>query len=217
MIANPVAPFHTLAELHRQLGEVPLDRIRLHPSPGTATETDLRKTGRPLCELIDGVLVEKAMGDRESLLAFFLGRRIGNHVEAHDLGHLLGADGYIRIDHQQIRAPDVTFIPWANFPGEQLPEEAYWSVTPGLIVEVLSPGNTLAEIDRKLGEFFGIGCPLAWIIDPVSQTAKVYSSPSEFVMLTRTDGVLDGGTVLPGFSLPLAEVFAVITRKPKGK
>lgn len=203
------------AELHRRLGEIPLERIRTRPAPGTATEADLLKPHGPTCELIDGVLVEKPVGTRESLLGLFIGHAVLSHVEPDDLGVVLGADGFIRVGPGQLRAPDVTFIPWSSFPDEELPEEAYWSVAPGLVVEVLSPTNTKAEIDRKLAELFGVGCKLAWVIDPETQAAKVYTSAKRVKELDKT-GTLDGGRVLPGFRLPLADLFAA-TRRRKGK
>lgn len=208
-------PPHTVAELHARLGGIPLERIRMIPPPGTATDGDLEKSNGPTCELIDGVLVEKAMGDRESMLGVYIGRLISNHIAQDDLGVVLGSDGFIRMGEGLVRAPDVTFIPWSAFPNGEIPEdEAYWSVAPGLIVEVLSPGNTRAEIDRKMNEFFAVGCKLAWVIDPRAKTAKVYTSAKRFKELDAT-GTLDGGKVLPGFKLPLAELFAV--GKPRKK
>src|SRR5262245_22754854 len=91
-------PTDTFDALHARLGRVPLTRIRTKPAPGTATEKDLLKPHGPICELIDGVLVEKAMGDRESLLGMYIGRLIGNHVELEELGVVLGADGFIRVE-----------------------------------------------------------------------------------------------------------------------
>jgi Uma2 family endonuclease len=92
-------------------------------------------------------------------------------------------------------------------PDGELPREAYWMVAPGLIVEVLSPGNTKAEIDRKLKQLFSVGCQLAWVIDHRAKTAKVYSSPKRFKELDQS-GTLDGGKVLPGFKLVLDDLFA---------
>jgi Uma2 family endonuclease len=196
------------AELVARLGDIPLDRIRTRPAPGSATEEDLLKAQKPTCELIDGVLVEKAMGDGESLLAMYIGRQLGNHVDAGDLGALLGADGVYRLEGRQLRAPDVSFIPWSAFPDGEAPmDEAYWSVTPALIVEVLSPRNTTAEIDRKLREFFAVGTSLAWVVDPRARSARVYTSLKRMRELDST-GMLDGGKVLPGFKLPLADLFA---------
>jgi Uma2 family endonuclease len=197
----------TFEALHVRLGLVPLNRIRTRPAPGTATEEDLERADKPICELIDGVLVEKPMGTWESLLGAHVARLLGNHVEANDLGIVLGADGHIRVSERQIRAPDATFIPWASLPDGELPREAYWMVAPGLIVEVLSPGNTKAEIDRKLNQLFSVGCQLAWVIDPRAKTAKVYSSPKRFKELDQS-GTLDGGKVLPGFKLVLDDLFA---------
>lgn len=210
-MSTATAPF-SVADLLHQLGDIPPKRVRMSPLPGTATETDLRhNTGTP-CELIDGTLVEKAMGNRESLFAAELVALIRQFVRATDSGVILGADGYIRISDEKVRAPDLTYIPWSAFPNEELPEEAYWSVGPGLVIEVLSPGNTDAEIDRKLRELFSVGCQLAWVIDPDTKTARVYTSAKKFKRLTEAD-TLDGAKVLPGFKLKLKDLFAVATRK----
>jgi Uma2 family endonuclease len=214
MIVRAATRPETFADLHRRLGGIPLDRIRTHPAPGTATEADLLKPDGRICELIDGVLVEKPVGDRESLLGGYLVHLFWSHVEPEDLGIVLGADGFIRVEEGLLRAPDVTFIPWSALPGGELPEEAYWSVAPGLVVEVLSPGNTKPEIDRKLTELFSVGCKLAWVIDPDTRTAKVYTSAKRFKELDAT-GTLDGGKVLPGFKLPLADLFAATRRRKK--
>ena len=203
------------ADLHERLGGVPLTRIRMKPPPGTATEEDLLRLHGPACELIDGVLVEKPMGALESLLAMYIVGLMRSQVEAGDLGVVLGEAGFIRLGEDHVRAPDVTFVPWAEFPNGEVPEdEAFWSVAPGLIVEVLSPGNTKAEIDRKLGEFFAAGCKLAWVIDPRSRTAKVYTSAKKFKELDES-GTLDGGKVLPGFKLKLADLFASTKRRKR--
>lgn len=215
MIVRFTKMIETFADLHRRLGEVPLDRIRMKPAPGTATEDDLLRAPKPICELIDGVLVEKPMGARESLLAAYVIGLLRNHIEPDDLGVVLGEAGFLRVMPGQVRAPDVTFIPWSAFPGGEIPEgEAFWSVAPGLIVEVLSPTNTKAEIDRKLRELFAAGCKLAWVIDPESRTAKVHTSAARFKEL-GPDGVLDGGRVLPGFKLALADLFAATKRRKK--
>lgn len=215
MIAKAVHVPSNFAELLQQLGDIPPGRIRLKPPPGQATEKDLDTPNGRMCELIDGVLVEKAVGSLESMLGLTIGGLISVHVRTADLGVVLGADGYIRVGTGLVRAPDVTFIPWASFPDEELPREAYWTVAPGLVVEVLSPGNTKAEIDRKLRELFAAGCKLAWVIDPRKQSAQVHTSAAKFKSF-GPDGILDGGRVLPGFKLPLADLFAA-TKRRKGK
>jgi len=204
------------AELHARLGGVPLERIRMTPFPGSATEADLENNRGLTCELIDGVLVEKAMGTRESLLGIWIATQILNYVDSDDLGVVLGEAGFIRLKTGQVRAPDATFIPWSSFPDEELPPEAYWSVKPSLIVEVLSSDNTKAEIDRKLGEFFAFGCKRAWVIDPKARTAKVHTSVARFQIVDE-NGILNAGRALPGFKLYMSDLFAKLKRRKPSK
>lgn len=92
--------FITAAEMQEQLGGIPLERIRMMPPPGFATEEDLLRVqdseGRT-CELIDGVLVEKTTGYFESRIAAALIFFLETLLEQHDLGIVLGADGTLRI------------------------------------------------------------------------------------------------------------------------
>jgi Uma2 family endonuclease len=91
---------------------------------------------------------------------------------------------------------------------------AYWSIAPALAVEVLSPTNTKAEIDRKLRELFVAGIKLAWVINPDTRRAKIYTSAKRFKEIDET-GTLEGGKVLPGFTLPLAKLFAATRQRKK--
>lgn len=208
--------FDTFGELLERLGGIPLERIRMEASPGTATEKDVLavRAGpeRRLCELVDGVLVEKAMGVTASLLTIVIAQKMRNFIEKDNLGVVLGADGMIRTFSDQVRIPDVSFLAWNRYPGEEVPDEGISSFVPNLAVEVLSPGNTKAEIDRKLRDYFLAGVELAWVIDPKMQTAKSYTSPEDVQRISKT-GYLDGGMVLPGFRLSLKELFACTKRR----
>lgn len=204
-------PVETLAELMDQLGNVPLSRVRMHPPPGTATEDDLvvasRRRGGQVVELIDGVLVEKAMGTREALLGGLLVHLLWDFLEVHKLGMALPGDAWLRLMPGLVRAPDVAFISWKNMPGGKFPRDRVAQLAPDLAVEILSQGNTRQEIDRKLREFFLSGTKLAWVIDPRKETAKVYRAPDEVRGVGKM-GTLDGEDVLPGFQLPLRNLFA---------
>ncbi len=203
-------PPETIAELHERLGFVPLHRIRMDPLPGTATEADVIRHldggNKRLYELVDGTLVEKAVGTRESILAVAIIIRLGQYVEEHKLGLVSGADGPYRMLLGNVRYPDVTFVPRSAFPGGKVPREAIWSVVPALAIEVLSESNTPKEIDRKLGELFALGCQCCWVIDPEDQTARVYTEPKAYSEL-QSDDTLLGDPMIPGFRLPLMEIF----------
>ena len=179
-----------------------------------ALEQDMKLAGTIAYDTIDGVLVEKAMATRESLLAARIIQVLGLHVDELDSGVVLGADGMLRLEPGLVRIPDVSFISWDNIPGEEMPKDAIASLAPDLAVEVLSKKNTLAEIDRKLRDYFLAGTKLAWVIDPKTRTAKVHTTAARFREL-GPDGVLDGGRVLPGFKLALTDLFAATKRRKK--
>jgi Uma2 family endonuclease len=216
--SGPVVGFPatwTMVDLQRHLGDIPLERILLYRAPGTATEEDaiwLDEHEDRVCELVDGVLVEKPMSTYESLLAAILIRLIGNYLDSHNLGVLLGADGQLRILPTKLRLPDVSFIRWERFPGGKLPNERVYQVAPDLAVEIISEGNTPAEMQIKLDEYFEAGVRLVWYIDPRSRTATVYTARNQATTLD-VDGVLAGGEVLPGFTLRLGELFERADRR----
>jgi len=198
----------TLADLRKRLGGISLERIWFHPAPGTATEKDVveaEERENRLCELVDGTLVEKAVGFEEARLALRLGRLIDTYVDQNDLGICVGADGMMRIAAGLVRIPDLSFIAWDKLPGRESPQEPIPDLAPDLAVEVLSEGNTKAEMARKVREYFAAGVRLVWLIDPRKRTARVFSA-LEKSALVRADQALDGGDVLPGFVLPLSDL-----------
>jgi Uma2 family endonuclease len=202
----------TLDDLHAHLGRVPLERIRLKPPPGEATEqdvVDLEVHTDRLYELIDGTLVEKAMGWIESILASMVIRLLGNFVDSHKLGVVAGAGGMLRILPSQVRIPDVSFISWERLPGRRLPRQPVAALAPDLAIEVLSKGNTKAEMERKLHDYFTAGVRLVWYIDPATRSARAFTAEDRIVEVDE-NGSLSGGEVLPGFELSLRELFAMM-------
>jgi Uma2 family endonuclease len=152
------------------------------------------------------VLVEKAMGSFESELAAFIIVFIHEFLRDHNLGVVLGEAGQLRIAPQQIRVPDVAFIAWDTFPDRRRPRDAVYSVAPDLAVEVLSEGNTKAEMDRKLHDYFNAGTRLVWYLDPTARQMRVYNSPEDVTIVDQS-GTVTGGGVLPGFAMSLTELF----------
>jgi Uma2 family endonuclease len=201
----------TFADVQERLGGIPPERIHLYPWPGLATEKDVleihARTGR-LCELVDGILVEKPVGFYESAIAIVIGHCLRNYLEGRPLGIVGGADGMLKILPGRIRIPDVSFIRWDRLPQGRDPVPA---VAPDLAVEVLSESNTEREMQDKLGEYFAGGTRLAWIIDPLARTARIYHVPDQFTLIDEA-GSLTGGDVLPGFELKLKELFAELER-----
>lgn len=208
----------SLADLLHRLGDVPPERILTHPAPGTATLRDVLRLcdGEPkrLCELVDGVLVEKTMGHRGSRLAIWLAHQIFNFLESHNLGILTGADGPYALEEDQVRFPDLAFIAWDNIPPDADPNTPMPDWTISLAVEVISPGNTHGEMKRKLKDYFASGVELVWYLDPAERLVRVYTSEADCLTLTDADE-LDGGNVLSGFHISVRDLFdATELRRP---
>jgi Uma2 family endonuclease len=208
-VADEVHTFQTIAELFDHLGGIPLARIRLWPTPGSATAEDAlaleRKEGR-LYEVIDGILVEKAMEWYESRVALILSHAIMTYLDSQDRGIVTGADGPVFVEPGQMRYPDLAFFGWDKFPNRVLPRNPILNHIPDLSIEVLSASNTVREMERKRRENFGGGCKLVWEIDPEDRWIRVYTAVEQFTDL-RDGDELTGGNVLPGFALLVTPLF----------
>ena len=197
----------TLDDALRRFADYAPSRVRLTPAPGTATKHDLlavdRREGK-LCELIDGTLVEKAVGLRESFLAVYLIEILAPFVRAHDLGLVAGADGTVELFPGQVRIPGVAFYSWAKLPGRKIPTDPIPELAPDLAVEVLSRSNTRGEMQEKLKDYFFAGVRLVWYVNPTTETVEVYTAPDSPTTLNTGD-TLTGDPVLPGFSVPVGD------------
>ena len=200
----------TLAERLADLGNVAVQRVITHPAPGTATWQDVihvRDAQGRLCELVDGTLVEKAVGWQESLLAGVLLHWLHRYLENTRLGVATGPDGMIRIFADTVRGPDVAFYSWDRLPNRRIPTDPVPETVPDFVIEVLSSGNTYSEMSRKRREYFHAGVRLLWIVDPRDRSVTVYRSANS-VEVIRDGGILDGAAVLPGWTVDTAQLFA---------
>lgn len=205
----------TLSDLLEHLGGIAPHRVRFRPLPGTATEQDIldlqAREGR-LYELVDYVLVEKAMGFRESCLAAALITILWGFVRPRNLGLVAGEGGMMRLAPGLVRIPDVAFVSWERLPGRRMPTEPVPGLVPDLAVEVLSASNTPGEMERKRREYFTAGVRLVWFIDPEARTVAVFTDPEQCIVLSE-DQILEGEPALPAFTLPLHELFAELDRQ----
>jgi Uma2 family endonuclease len=202
----------TLADVLRQLGGISPRRIRFHPAPGTATEDDvvkIRDRERRLFELVEGVLVEKVTGYWESVLAIELACLLANFVKRRKLGTVAGEAGMLRLSPGLVRIPDLSFITRARIAQHRRALAPIPPLAPDLAIEVLSEGNTVREMARKVGEYFASGCRLVWLVDSRTRTVAVYTSVGKPIVFTEKQ-TLTGGDVLPGFRLPLRKLFSLL-------
>ena len=160
-------------------------------------------------EIIDGIRVElPPMSADSQVLASRLVRHLSNHGVAQDIGEACTEVLFkLPLPVDRNRKPDVAFVSYARWPKYQaIPSTNAWDVLPDLCVEVVSPNDLGDEIETKVDEYLRSGVRLVWVVYPRQERFYVYESASQIRRLTRAD-TLDGGSVLPGFALPLSELF----------
>lgn len=134
--------------------------------------------------------------------------RLEQHVDANGLGRAYIAEtGFIIYSNPDtVRAPDAAFVSKERLEAEG-EVEGYWPGAPDLAVEVVSPNDTHSEVTGKALEWLEAGCKMVLVVEPKRKTATVYRSREDIRILTEGDTV-DGADVVPGWRLPVAEIFA---------
>jgi Uma2 family endonuclease len=159
-------------------------------------------------ELVRGELAELPMsGHNGSRIAIRLATAIQSFVDARDLGHVSGADGafILESDPDTVRIPDIAFVRVDRLPAAQQ-WGRFLALAPDLVVEVISPFDTTAETVNKVREYLDAGVQLIWVVHPERRMAAVYL-PDRTARLLYEEDMLDGGEVLPDFSIPVADLF----------
>ena len=160
------------------------------------------------CELVRGELfMMNPCGFRHGRIASRIGSRLEIFVEKHSCGAVTGAETGFQIsrDPDTVRAPDVGFVR-----AERLPDtafEGFFQGAPDLAVEVLSPHDRVGAVNAKVQDWLQAGCGLVWVADPQNRTVSVFRSGGKIILRGESD-TLDGADVLPGLTLPVAEIFA---------
>ena len=160
-------------------------------------------------EIVDGVKVElPPMSADSQALAFRLARHLTNFGIEKGVGEAYTEMLFkLPLPVDRNRKPDAAFVPYSRWARNRtLPSTNAWDVLPDLCVEVVSPHDLGDEIETKVEEYLEAGARLVWVVYPRQLHVYVYESPQLVRRLGRSD-TLDGGPVLPGFQLPLAELF----------
>lgn len=161
-----------------------------------------------LYEVIDGRIVEKSMGAFELEIASALMIHLSDFLRGHPFGRALTEMIFLIDAERGLKLrPDVAFVSDGRWPiRRRAPRTEAWDVVPDLVVEVVSPTNKAGELVRKTLDYQRAGVRLVWHVYPVQEVVQVIDSSRRMRMLGRGD-TLEGGDVIPGFSLPLASLF----------
>ena len=160
-------------------------------------------------ELAKGELIQMApTGYEHGVRTVELTALLHTHIKANKLGVVCAAEtGFLLSqDPDTVRAPDISFV------SRERVEKAgkvksYWLGAPDLAVEFTSPSDTVQEVEEKVAEWLEFGTRMVWVVIPKLHTITAYRSLTDIVTLTEKD-TLDGGDVVPGFQIKIADIFA---------
>jgi Uma2 family endonuclease len=159
-------------------------------------------------ELVRGeVRLNPPPGTRHGLVALAVGRMLSEHVMSRRLGLVFGDGTGFELPNlaATVRGPDVSFVRREQLPPEGI-GDGWLQVAPDLAVEVLSPSQSVADLDEKISDYLTAGTRLIWIVDPAERRVGVIETGSQLRWLGESD-TLDGGAVLPELTAPVADFF----------
>jgi Uma2 family endonuclease len=153
-------------------------------------------------EYIGGEIVEVTSYDLSSEVGARLAAYLGMFIVQRKLGRIKGADGGYMIAGERY-SPDFGFTAQAKKPRPI--GELYDSIPPDLVVERLSPSNRDREMRIRINNYLSVGA-IVWLVEPEEHRIEIYVTGQPVKLLWEND-TLDGGTLLPGFTLPVKDIF----------
>jgi Uma2 family endonuclease len=158
-------------------------------------------------ELVGGeIIVMSPSGLESDEVAAAIVAYLWNWVRPRKLGRVTASSGGFRLPNADgdVRAPDVSFIL-----AERLPRttEDYAELVPDLMFEVKSKTDTLTKLRQKIQQFLELGTKVGVLVDPRTRTMEVNRLNEDKVVL-RDGDVLEVPELLPGWKLPVVEVWA---------
>ncbi len=167
------------------------------------------------CEVVDGVLLMPPgpLGEHQWSIRVIV-RHLDPFVTERGIGIVLTApyDVVIQRDPPRVRQPDIMVVN-AELTGISRPTDlvgrAFLESPPLLAVEILSPSNTRRQVEEKLADYRSIGVPECWLVNFPARTVEVLRLSGDDVAVLRVYGMGDvlRSEVLPGFELPIADIF----------
>jgi Uma2 family endonuclease len=182
-----------------------------------ATTPKLMTAEELLCLPDDGLSHELIAGELTTMpppgyelgaLVALLTISLGQHVIANQLGRVVAGEvGFtLAADPDTVRAADVAFIGQARVEERGWPT-GYWPGAPDLAIEVISPTDRYTEVEAKVAMWLAHETGMVIVVNPRQRTAAVHRSATDVRHLTLDD-TLDGEEIMPGWRLPLRELFA---------
>ena len=167
-------------------------------------------------ELVDGELVEMDGAPPHGKVTLKIGSLLADHVDDARLPMDVGVSTGFQMNPYTLRVPDVQVTTWARMAAYDEDAGGWPQFAPDVAIEVVSPSNTPAEMERKTTEYFENGAQAVWIADAGPRTVAIrrHGQPEQ---VFGVGDVLYGSPEIPGFTCPVADIFAVLDRRPQPK
>ena len=167
-------------------------------------------------ELVRGVVTKMPLPKApHGRIANIFAYRLTGYVEGHDLGlvfHEIGSQ--VGTDPDTILGPDVSFMSWERY--ETVEEDGgFWQGAPDLAVEVMSSNDRYTQVEAKVAQWVEAGARMVVLVDQRRRQVRVYRPRAETATL-GADDTLDGADVIPGWALPVRDLFAPDARRRSG-
>ena len=160
-------------------------------------------------ELVEGELqMMSPASPTKGRYAALIAAALVDFVDDRDLGEVYVTEPGFALEPDPkgtVRAPNVAFVAKERIPPPDL-ARGFWALAPDLAVEIISPSETAYSVETKVAEYLRAGVRLVWLVYPETQVVVEYAASWQVRRLTEGDA-LDGGAVIPGFTMPLARLF----------
>jgi Uma2 family endonuclease len=160
-------------------------------------------------EVVDGRIVEKPpLGAQEGGIASLFVEAMGPFARSNRLGRVVAEVLFVLEEGLRLRQrPDVAYVSGERWPvNRRIPRETAWNVIPDLAVEITSPTDPIDDLMNKIQEYFNAGVRRVWVVYSKQSKVYDYESPTKVRILQLGDELV-GGTLLPGFQIPLTQLF----------
>ena len=160
-------------------------------------------------ELVRGELRQSPLYSAvQGMVSAQIGFTLAGYVKENGLGTVYAANAgfLIGVDPDHVRAPDAAFVRRERVAAAGR-VEGYWPGAPDLAVEVISPNDRYTEVEEKVADWLAAGAQLVVLVNPRHRTVTRRSPGEGPVILTEGD-ILEGGAVIPGWQMAVADIFA---------
>lgn len=156
-------------------------------------------------ELLDGELIISPAHENHGGICIRIAALLFNFTEQHDLGRVYDSSTGFRLSDKLLLSPDISFVSRARLKKLAVAPDKFLQGAPDLVVEVLSPGDRMTQVNRKLDHYFEHGTKLAWLVNWRKGQIHIYTADS-IEALTQPNEILTGGKILPGFKCKVSQI-----------